>query len=903
MHNAKKVRCCTLRCDLKGDLVAQIIEVDEDSPALRGYDSVETIQRCVDAFERGVDDGLLQLAFGEVASTLPAALSCCREWMKSMITQWLLALRANPRAKLDPPPGLIESWVRLAHRIPELARLRVDCLRRVWKSHQQAAKARLAQRGEGLAASIAGTHPAWTRVGDVVLRIDEGSGDAARPFVLHCLFVEGLSTTTHVRVAPIYGPIFGDNRVPGLGDYLYGVLVAAAERSEVLRRLLDSQEIYSPCGLIPRDAHKLLLDAPALEDMGLDIRVPLWWKQRKPPRFGVHTRIGTTAPAGLSLSGLLDVHTTYVVDEHELSEAEWRRIVTESTNGLVLIRGHWVEVDHVRVQRTMQRWQASEALRARGRVPYAEALAILEAARAETQDPGDPDVMPERFSPGPWFAGVRGAVQRKEIRGDIDPGPEFHGVLRPYQREGVAWLAMLMELRVGALLADDMGLGKTCQIIALLLGLRRRGEPGPYLLVVPASLIGNWRDEIRKFAKTLPFTIVHHGYSDGSTSESNDLVITSYTTLWRRPALRDRAWGLVVLDEAQTIKTATGKLTHALKSLSSRLRIALTGTPVENSPMDLWSIMDFLNPGLLGTATAFRTWWRSLREDTEGGVEKLRATLRPYMLRRRKIDPGIAPELPEKMEVTAYCGLTATQSDLYCQVLRSAQARVQAASGRKRDGVVLNLILQLKHICNHPALYLEDGQFDVESSAKFLRLRQICQTIAESGEKVLVFSQFQTLTEPLAALLAEVFGRPGLVFDGETPVSRRSEIVAQFQNEHGPPFMILSLKAGGNGLNLTAATHVIHFDLWWNPAWEAQASDRAHRIGQTRRVMVHRLVCRGTLEERIDEILQRKRAIAEDLLAPEDESAAVTKLDDNALMRMIDLDETQARGTGESEEA
>lgn len=896
---ARTVRCCALRCDIHGDLHAQIVEVDENDPNLRGYDSLTTVERCADAFERGLQIGLLQLAFGELSSRLPAALSYCREWMKSMVTFWLLSLRANPRARLDPPPGLLEAWVRAAHRIPELGRLRVDCLRRLWRSHQEGAKAKAATLGKSLAEHLAdGTHPLWKHIGDVVLRIEQGSGHAALPFVLHCVYVEGLSTTAHVRTAPIYGPIFGDNRVPGLGDYLRGILERVAERSQVLRRLLDSQEIFSPCGLIPLDTHRLLLDAPLLEAMGIDFRVPEWWKQRKPPKFSKRTRIGSSSPSRGSLAGLLDIHTSYVVDGDELSESEWRKIVEDHINGLVLVRDRWIEIDSARIQDAIQSWQASESLRARGQIPFAEALGLLDAgpsAKNNVESEVD-DAPTEQISAGPWLAAALAAVQRRLVPADVDPGPEFHGVLRPYQREGVAWLSMLMELRVGALLADDMGLGKTVQIIALMLGLRRRGETGPYLLVVPASLIGNWRAELMKFAQSVPFTVVHHEFGGETEAMSADLVITSYATILRRPALRQRAWGLLVLDEAQTIKSSGAKVTAALKSITSHLRIALTGTPVENHVDDLWSIMDFLNPGLLGARTAFRERWRSsIANPNGGGMDEIRALIRPYMLRRRKTDPGVAPDLPDKVEETVECGLTAMQASLYSQVLYSARARVAAATEIERGKEVLAIIRQLKEICGHPALHLPKCDFDPGRSAKFLRLLQICKTIAANHEKVLVFTQFSRLVAPLANALREVFGRPGLIFEGDTMVSQRPRIVSEFQDENGPSFMILTLKAGGTGLNLTAASHVIHFDLWWNPAAEAQATDRTHRIGQTRTVFVHRLVCRGTLEEAIDKILQRKRAIAEDLLAPEAESLQITSMSDDELMRMINLDEQRAR--------
>lgn len=811
-----------------------------------------------------------------------------REWAKDMVTHWLLALRANPRAKLDPPRGLLEAWVRAAHRVPELARLRVDCLRRIWKELQ----APLRSDRERLAQRLAGGHPLWPRIGDVLLMVDENRGDPSLPFVVHCVFVDGLSTTSHVRSSPIYGPIFGDERVPGFGNYLLGVLVKGAERSAVLQRLLNSQEIFTPCGLIPRDAHALLLDAPALEAVGINFRVPAWWSQRKPPKLGIRVKVGSASPRSSGLRGLLDVHATYLVDDEELSLPEWKRIVDEDINGLVLVRGRWVEVDHAHIRRTIESWRESEALCARGQMTYAEVLDRLES----TPDAADVDGPRQEVVAGPWLSERLDAIRTQALRAEVDPGPDFYGVLRPYQREGVGWLSMLLELGFGALLADEMGLGKTVQVIALLLGLLRHRDPGPHLLVVPASLIGNWRTELRTFAPELRFAIEHQGYGSQPTLDSVAVVVTSYSTLLRRPALRERAWGLVALDEAQKIKNASAKMTRALKGVSARMRVALTGTPVENTPGDIWSLMDFLNPGFFGPQAEFLERWRSADDPGQGGRDELRRQLRRVMLRRLKSDPRVAAALPEKVEVMAYCGLTATQAHTYAQVIVSSRGLVTAASGRARDTNRLTMITQLKQVCDHPALYLKDDNFDPTLSAKFLRLRQICEQIAAGGEKALVFTQFQSLTAPLAAFLAGVFGRAGLILDGETPVNQRSRIVAEFQDEQGPPFMILTLKAGGTGLNLTAASHVIHFDLWWNPAAEAQATDRAHRIGQTRRVMVHRLVCRGTLEQGIDRVLRSKRAVAEDLLASEDEDLHITRMDDVEFMKFVDLDQERADG-------
>lgn len=904
MVTVNKTRCCVLGCNIKGELRARIVEVDEDDPRLRGYGTLDTAERCAIAFGYSVHHGLAQLLVHEAGSRLPTPMGFWREWMKSMTTHWLLSLRVDPHARLVLPRGILESWNRRARRIPEFRRLSIAFQRSMWKTFREGVLKTIAKSGQTVVEHFEEFHHLWPIVGELHLTIDRARGNPGFPFSVVVHYVDGLSTTATVSFSSIRGPILGESSVPGFGEYLFGVLEKAAEHSSILRRLLDSQEIFSPCGLIPRDAHELLLDLPALKKMGLlYYRVPTWWEQRKPPRLASRTHLGGAAPSGSGMSGMLDVRTTYIVDEHELNEAEWCALVDESINGLVKVRERWVELDRARVEGAMQAWRASEELRARGEVTFAEALTVLDSPPASNDDlqSGELEVPPEHFTPGPWLARARGAVRRQEILDEFAPGPDFYGVLRPYQRAGVAWLAMLCELRVGALLADDMGLGKTVQVIAFLVGLRRRGDAGPFLLVVPASLIGNWQGELEKFASAVPYTIAHRDFGDMDEALSADLVITSYATLRQRAALRERKWDLVVIDEAQMIKNSSTKLTRALKSLSARRRVALTGTPVENHPGDLWSLMDFLNPGVLGKATAFREQWRLARKD-ERAMENLRAKIHPFMLRRRKSDPEIALELPEKVEITAYCGLTETQAELYSQAIFAAQTRVKQAQGIQRDGVVLNVILQLKQICDHPTLYLGYGDFDPAISDKFLRLRRICEHIAASDEKALVFTQFSTLTGPIAEHLEKVFGRRGLIFDGKTPINRRADIVNEFQREDGPPFMVLTLQTGGFGLNLTAASHVIHFDLWWNPAREAQATDRVHRIGQTRKVVVHRLVCRGGIEDKIDQILQRKRAIAEELMTPDLESFQVTRMDDQEFFRLIDLDPVRARNTDDGDE-
>jgi non-specific serine/threonine protein kinase len=357
----------------------------------------------------------------------------------------------------------------------------------------------------------------------------------------------------------------------------------------------------------------------------------------------------------------------------------------------------------------------------------------------------------------------------------------------------------------------------------------------------------------------------------------------------RVPWFKERAFGLVVLDEAQAIKNPDAKQTRAVKALKSEARLALTGTPVENRLGDLWSIFDFLCPGLLGSAKAFRDFTKRLESEPSRSYAKLRSLVRPYILRRLKSDKSVIADLPDKTEITAYCPLTKIQAALYAKAVEELEVTIDTVEGMQRRGVVLAYLMRFKQICNHPSQWLGDGAYRPEDSGKLARLRELCEPIAARQDKVLVFTQFREMTGPLAGFLAEIFGRPGLVLHGETPVSKRASLVADFQKEEGPPFFVLSLKAGGTGLNLTEASHVVHFDRWWNPAVENQATDRAYRIGQKKNVLVHKFVCRGTIEERIDALLASKRGLAQEILAESGEGW-ITELNREDLLRLVSLD-------------
>jgi SNF2 family DNA or RNA helicase len=482
-----------------------------------------------------------------------------------------------------------------------------------------------------------------------------------------------------------------------------------------------------------------------------------------------------------------------------------------------------------------------------------------------------------------------------------EPPPGFEGMLRPYQARGLGWLTFLDRLGLGACLADDMGLGKTVQLLALLLaepveeGRGKRRRRLPTLLVCPMSLVGNWQREAAKFAPALRVH-VHHGgerLSGEALAQAvagSDLVVTTYALAARDQAeLAEVRWGRVVLDEAQNVKNSAARQSQAVRSLRAPRRVALTGTPVENRLSELWSISEFLNPGLLGSAAEFRRRFATPIErwrNAERAAELQRLT-RPFILRRVKTDRSIIQDLPEKQEMKVFCNLTREQASLYQATVDDMMLRVEEAEGMDRRGLVLSMLLRLKQVCNHPAQLLGDGSPLAGRSGKLERLEEILEQVMEAGERALVFTQFAEMGHLLRPRLEERLGREVAYLHGGTPKAARDAMVERFQAPGGPPVLLLSLKAGGTGLTLTAANHVVHFDRWWNPAVEDQATDRAFRIGQKKNVQVRKLVCAGTLEERIDEMIEDKKALAASVLGAGE--AWLTELSTAELRRVVAL--------------
>jgi len=860
--------------------------------------------RVVATFDRSVAAGLLSLALEDATTALPPALAYWREFA----TVFVRRLCAVPNLHLATTPVdvpcPIDECDRLAAEVPPMRGAEYVTglhLADLW--HAMAALVRDEVERDGISAAewIRARNPAWHVVGRVHLHLAENKADPERPFAFMATHVRGLSAhgkPAHVPLARAVEEAAGDRSA--LLSLLEPVNTAR-DNSDWIRRRVDDGSIFRPCSLTAPEAFAFLQEVPQLERDGLIVRVPAVWKRGRPPRASVQTTIGSQKGAGVGVDAVLDFRVDLAIDGEPLSEDEWRTVL-EAEAGLVLLRGQWVEADGRRLQAMLDRYREAQALSQSGGISFREAMRLLAGAESDTSSDGDDESLPwSEVVAGPWLREVLATLRAPGATGP-DPGDALHATLRPYQRAGLTWLHLLARLGLGACLADDMGLGKTVQVIALMLALRAEGQGGTHLLVLPASLLGNWRSELARFAPSLRVFTAHPSEMSASelralepsNADAFDVVLTTYGAVSRVPWLRERAWRLVVLDEAQAIKNADTAQSRAVKGLRGDARIALTGTPIENRLGDLWSLFDFLNPGLLGNARAFAQWCKRLDAQRSDAYAPLRALVSPYILRRMKTDPNVIGDLPPKTEVKAWCALSRKQVVLYEHAVQDLARQLESADGIARRGVVLASLMRLKQICNHPSQWLGDGQWDSSDSGKLDRLREIAEVVASRQDKLLLFTQFRETTGPLAAFLQGVFGRSGLVLHGDTAVRERKALVDTFQNDDRVPFFVLSLKAGGTGLNLTAASHVVHFDRWWNPAVEDQATDRAFRIGQKRSVLVHKFVCRGSVEERIDALIEGKRALAGQIVGGSGAEAALTELDDAALLKLVALDLSRA---------
>jgi non-specific serine/threonine protein kinase len=800
------------------------------------------------------------------------------------------------------PPDAELAWLALAAPPMNGAEyLTASVLQSLWQDLDSALGLELSESKCGVQEFLKRCNAAWNLVGRVHFNLAENRKDDAAPFAFLATYTTRLSAhakAQHLPLAQALGEYAGAANKHRLLSLLLPVQ-RASESCSWLKAMVDAGEIFHPLRWRPSEAMQLLRDVPQLESAGVVVRMPATWQANRPPRPQVTAKVGGKLLSGVGQDALLDFRMDVTLDGETLTPAEVRELLAKS-DGLALVRGRWVEVDRERLSRMMEYFGEAERVAAERGLSLRDALRMIAGADVDADDDSAASAAEwGKVVAGPWLAETLKGLRSPEGLAGIDPGSALNGTLRPYQQVGVRWLYLLAKLGLGACLADDMGLGKTIQILSLLLVLRNqnRDQRQPSLLVAPASLLANWASELERFAPSLNALVAHPSALPAADLmtlapgrlQDVDLVITSYGSLLRIPWIADASWRLVVIDEAQAIKNPDAKQTRIAKKLKAQAKFALTGTPVENRIGDLWSIFDFMNPGLLGTSKEFSNFVKRLEGRTHNPYAPLRELVRPYILRRLKTDKTVIADLPDKTEVKAFCQLSRKQAALYKQAVEELAEALDRADGIRRKGLVLSFLMRFKQICNHPSQWLGDDTWSEEDSGKWARLRDIGEVIAAKQEKVLVFTQFREMTAPLAAFLESIFGRAGLVLHGETEVKKRRDLVRRFQEEEAVPFFVLSLKAGGAGLNLTAASHVVHFDRWWNPAVENQATDRAFRIGQSKNVLVHKFVCRGTVEEKIDQMIESKRQLSKDLIEGGAE-LLLTELQDEDLLKLVALD-------------
>ena len=790
-------------------------------------------------------------------------------------------------------------WLEAAPPMPGGEFLSLEMLSLLWSRLLEWCASEIAIDSHGLSTFLKEYAPQWQHVGRIFFHLAENKSSEDRPFAFLATYTVGLNEQGQPRHVPLSHALktyLQANNKPALLRLL-DPLFKASKRVLWVESMVADKTIYQPRPWTPEQAYQFLLSAETLQECGLGTRLPNWWKKR--PRPQVKATLETRQGSFVGAQALVDVKLSVLFGGREYTAAEMQKLLEGCKDGLVFFNGQWVEVDKEKLDQALAFWGVVQEQAEQGNLTFAKGMRLLAGVPEGAKEQEEIEEIREwSFSEaGNGFQELLKAarldLEHLEIAG-------LQATLRPYQAKGVEWLAFLGRLGLGCCLADDMGLGKTIQILALLL---RERDGQANLLIAPASLLANWQAEAARFTPDLRLLLLH-GKSKAEiasygkkpeTLKGYDLVLVSYSGCSRIPWLAKYPWKRVIADEAQAIKNASTKQSRAVRDIAQGSHIALTGTPVENSLTDLWAIFDFLNPGLLGSAKAFYQLTKLLGESSQrfAPLKKLTA---PYILRRMKTDKSVIDSLPDKTEMPLYCELSRRQAEIYVGITEKLKDALKDLRGpeaqSKRRVLVLQSLMLLKQVCNHPDQTASGGEYAPVDSGKFTRLAELCATIAERQEKVLVFTQFRQITGPLASFLQGIFKCPGLVMHGGIPVKERRGLVEAFQSPDGPPFFVLTLKVGGTGLTLTEANHVIHFDRWWNPAVEDQATDWAFRIGQKKNVLVHKCICRGTLEEKIDEMITSKRELAEEILGDRAE-VNITSLTDEEIINLVRLDATQ----------
>jgi len=854
--------------------------------------------------------GLLRLGLTNFSESLPASFTFWQKFARVFITEICKQPYTEGEVKAHCtafPLDVINQLIEQAPFIRGIDYFNQETAQQLWQALFAAINTELISFNGSLSDYLSAFQSAWNTIGRVCFHLAENKSNPDFPFAFLATYTTGLSksaNTQHLPLGKALEEYAGKNNKSLLLSLLLPVH-RAAEHSSFIKSLSDTGKIFKPLAWSAKEAHQFLKDIPHFEAAGVIVRVPNWWNAHKPPRPSINVTVGDKHVSKLGMDALLNFDINYSLPTGELLTPEEFEKLLHSTEQLVQIKGQWVQVDNEKLTQVLSHWKMVERQVKKEGLSFAEGLRLLSGVSQQNSE----DAMPEEISA--WSTLVEGDWLQStlsRLRHPDQTGEEPHQVilkkylkaeLRHYQRHGVQWLWWLYSMQLGGCLADDMGLGKTIQVLSLLLLVKAtRLQHQAHLLVLPASLLGNWQAEINRFAPSLTIWVAHGSAShedDKPDLSTTDLIITTYGTLNRLPWLTELAWDMVILDEAQAIKNPAAKQTRAIKSLTSRVRFALTGTPIENRLLDLWSLFDFVAPGLLGSSRVFADYGKQkVKQENESNKGQFNAAVRrlvsPYILRRLKSDKRIISDLPDKTEMQTYCTLTKQQVGLYQQAVNEIAAKLENPMDKiNRRGLVMSFILRFKQICNHPSQWLGHGRYEHELSGKFLRLKELCEIIAEKQEKVLIFTQYREIIPALCEFLTRVFKQEGLYLHGQTSVTERAKRVNKFQREQAFPFFVLSLKAGGTGLNLTAASHVIHFDRWWNPAVENQATDRAFRIGQKKNVLVHKFICRGTIEEKIDSLLSSKNSLTNEIIG-QDNEVNITALSDADLLKAVTLD-------------
>ena len=702
----------------------------------------------LEAYGESAVRGMLHSGSVEMEAVLPPSFEFARSIARLYLTNLCKAATSEPGVaipQIPPPVADLERAVLQAPPMIGLEYLTAEVLAHWWRDLDSLTRGEIAKHPGGAQGYLRERNPQWRFVGRVTLHLAENKRSPDYPFAFLATFANGLTPQGKVKHEPLgraFQQFAGEQNREAMLHLLLPIS-KAAESSALIRRLVDTGEIYHPLAWLPREAYGFLKAIPLLESSGLIVRVPDWWNAQKPTRPRVSVKIDSKNSGGINIDAMMEFSVGVSLDGETLSPGEIASLL-ESSGGLIPLKGKWVEVDPEKLKEALEHWKDVENdVRTEG-ITFFEGMRLLSGANLAKEDVDNSQAAIREWSgltAGPELESILQGLRSPEVRKETVP-PDLKAELRPYQQTGYAWLRFVVRLGLGACLADDMGLGKTIQVISLLLDLKRDTPKQASLLVVPTSLIANWKSELARFAPSLTFAVAHPSEVNTSAREIGladadrfDLIITTYGMIARNAWMKQHRWRLAILDEAQAIKNSGTKQARAVKELTARSRVALTGTPVENRLSDLWSLFDFLNPGLLGTAKQFGSFVKRLQNDTVISFEPLRNLVRPYILRRLKTDKRVISDLPDKTEVKAYCALSKHQAALYQTAVDDLAEQLEASDGIQRRGIVLALLMRLKQICNHPAQVAGTHDYSADRSGKFRRLAEIAEEIAARQER------------------------------------------------------------------------------------------------------------------------------------------------------------------------